>query len=227
MDVYFQRWSAVQHRISEACRKLGRARETVTLLAVGKQHPASAIAALHGLGQRAFGENRVPEALAKQAELAGLEIDWHFIGPVQSNKTSDLAAHFQWVQSVDREKILRRLNDQRPDHLPPLNICLQVNIDNEPQKAGLAAAELPAMARLASSLPRLQLRGLMCIPEAGASAVHTRASFAQLRALYETLRSQGLGLDTLSMGMSADLELAIAEGSTMIRVGTDLFGERN
>ena len=222
----FQRWSEVQNRIASACRAAGRAPGSVQLLAVGKQHPAEAIRQLHALGQRAFGENRVDEALSKQAALADLDIEWHFIGAVQSNKTRDLAGHFDWVQSVDREKILRRLSEQRPAELGELNICLQLNIDDEPQKAGLPPADLEAMAELAEQLPGLRLRGLMCIPEAGASEAHTRASFARMRGLFTQLRAQGHPLDTLSMGMSGDLELAVAEGSTMLRVGTDLFGPR-
>ncbi|MEJ2535214.1 MAG: YggS family pyridoxal phosphate-dependent enzyme [Gammaproteobacteria bacterium] len=221
-----QRWRAVHERMAAACVAAGRDPGEVTLLAVGKQHPASALRALHGLGQRAFGENRVPEALGKQDALADLAIEWHFIGPVQSNKTRDLAARFQWVQSVDRDKILRRLADQRPEHAGTLNLCLQVNIDREPQKSGVDPDRVEPLAALAAEQPRLRLRGLMCLPRAGRGESETRRSFARLRELQERLRSLGHDLDTLSMGMSGDLEWAIAEGSTMIRIGTDLFGPR-
>jgi hypothetical protein len=221
-----ERLRRVSQRIAAACDRAGRDPETVRLLAVGKQHPAGALRALFELGQRAFGENRLQEALGKQEALADLAMEWHFIGPVQSNKTRAIAAHFHWVQSVDREKLLRRLSRQRPPERTPLNILLEVNIDREPQKAGLAPEQLPALAELARELPGLRLRGLMCIPAWGRADEATRTSFSAMRALYESLRKEGHELDTLSMGMSGDLELAILEGSTMVRVGTDLFGPR-
>lgn len=221
-----RRLASVRERMAEACRKSGRSGDSVALLAVGKRHPVDAIAALNDLGQRDFGENRLQEALVKTRTLADRDITWHFIGPVQSNKTRDIAAHFDWVQSVDRAKIIQRLNDQRPDTLPPLNVCLQVNIDEEPQKAGALADALPALAERVEACERLRLRGLMCIPALSAEPEKTRDSFLRVAALAEALRQSGHGLDTLSMGMSGDLELAIEAGSTLIRVGTDLFGPR-
>ncbi len=213
--------------IDSACADAGRDAASVRLLAVSKRHPVAAIRKLQAQGQLAFGENYVDEALEKQAALADVDIEWHYIGPIQSNKTRDLAAHFQWVQSVDREKILKRLSAQRPDDLPPMNICLQVNVDAEPQKAGAAPADLPGLAELAGGLPGLRLRGLMCIPRATDSITQTRASFARTRECFEALCVAGHELDTLSMGMSGDIAPAIAEGSTMVRVGTALFGPRD
>jgi pyridoxal phosphate enzyme (YggS family) len=224
---YEQRFRQVRGRIADACAEAGRDAASVRLLAVGKMHPSEAIRSLHDLGQRAFGENRLQEALDKQEQLRDLDLEWHFIGAIQSNKTRAIAENFDWVQSVDREKILQRLSDQRPESAPPLDILLEVNIDREAQKAGVTPEELPALAALARSLPRLRLRGLMCIPEWGREAAATRASFAAMRELFESLYDRGYELDTLSMGMSGDLELAIAEGSTMVRVGTDLFGPRS
>lgn len=212
--------------MGRACAKSGRAVESVTLLAVSKVQPADAIAALNDLGQRDFGENRLQEALAKQRALSDRNITWHFIGPVQSNKTRDIALHFDWVQSVDRAKIIQRLQDQRPENLPPLNLCLQVNIDEEPQKAGALAEALPDLAAQVAASDRLRLRGLMCIPERVDDPARTLDSFRRVGELAERLRKAGHELDTLSMGMSGDLELAIEAGSTLIRVGTDLFGPR-
>jgi pyridoxal phosphate enzyme (YggS family) len=210
----------------QACADSGRTGERVTLLAVSKRQPVEAIAALNDLGQREFGENRLQEALAKQAALTDRDIGWHFIGPVQSNKTRDIAAHFDWVQSVDRPKIVQRLQEQRPDGLAPLNVCLQVNIDEEPQKAGATAAAIPGLAARVAACDRLRLRGLMCIPELSDDLGKTLESFRRVARLAEQLRAEGHELDTLSMGMSGDLELAIEAGSTLIRVGTDLFGPR-
>lgn len=217
----------VRLRLENACREAGREPGSVALLAVGKRHPPDALRAVHALGQRDFGENEVQEALEKQEQLGDLDIRWHFIGTVQSNKTRKLAEHFDWVQSVDRAKVLRRLSEQRPEQSGPLNICLQVNIDHEPQKSGLDPARLVDMAELARSLPRISLRGLMCIPRATDDSEAARDSFRRTRSLYDGLRREGFDLDTLSMGMSADLELAVLEGSTMVRVGTDIFGPRN
>jgi len=215
----------VRARIDLALESSGRRTETVDLLAVSKLHPSDRIRDLYGAGQRQFGENYVQEALQKQQQLLDLDIIWHFIGPLQSNKTREVAEHFCWVQSVDREKLLRRLSSQRPESLPPLNILLQVNIDLEPQKAGCRPEEVEGLAQLTNTLPGLKLRGLMAIPSVQASDAATN-SFVKMRQLFEKLRAEGLELDTLSMGMSADLESAIKAGSTMVRIGTDLLGER-
>ena len=221
-----QRLDSVHQRMALACKMSGRDPSGVTLLAVSKKQAASLVRRFFMLGQTAFGENRVQEALAKQQELADLAIDWHFIGPVQSNKARELAEQFDWVQSVDRIKILQALSRHRPASLPPLNICLQINIDREPQKSGLAPEALATLAEQAAEAPGIRLRGLMALPRFSHDPEVTRDSFARLRMLYETLREAGHELDTLSMGMSGDLELAIAEGSTMVRVGTDLLGPR-
>jgi hypothetical protein len=216
----------IRTRVETACKTAGRDPAEVVVLAVSKRHPAAKIRALHALGHTRFGENYVQEALPKIAELAELGLEWHYIGPMQSNKTKDAAEHFQWVQSADRAKILRRLSSQRPATLPPLNICIQVNIDREPQKAGAAPDETAALAGLCLELPGLRLRGLMCIPRIGTDAFDPAGSYARMFELYQSLRGDGLPLDTLSMGMSADLEAAVRHGSTMIRIGTDLFGPR-
>lgn len=216
----------VRARVATACESAGRARGDVRVLAASKSHPAERIRDLFGLGQRAFGENYVQEALAKQARLNGLDIEWHFIGPLQSNKTREVAAHFDWVQSADRPKILRRLSEQRPVGLPALNVCIQVNIDREPQKAGVLPESAEELARMALGLPGLRLRGLMTIPRMGDEEYDPSDSYRRMNALVRELRASGLDLDTLSMGMSADLEQAILHGSTMVRVGTDLLGPR-
>jgi len=221
-----QRLDSVRQRMVLACEMSGRDPSGVTLLAVSKKQAASLVRRFFMLGQTAFGENRAQEALAKQQELADLAIDWHFIGPVQSNKARELAEKFDWVHSVDRAKILQALSRHRPSSLPPLNICLQINIDREPQKSGLAPEALATMAEQAAEAPGIRLRGLMALPRFSHDPEVTRDSFARLRMLYEALREAGHELDTLSMGMSGDLELAIAEGSTMVRVGTDLLGPR-
>ncbi|MDT8408744.1 MAG: YggS family pyridoxal phosphate-dependent enzyme [Wenzhouxiangellaceae bacterium] len=216
----------VERRIDTACRQAGRARAEVTLLAVSKTRSADEIRRLCASGQTRFGENYADEALAKQQGLADLELEWHYIGPVQSNKTRMLAGHFDWIQSVDRNKIIQRLADQRPAQLPPINILLQVNIDREPQKSGCDPADVANLACAVAACRTLRLRGLMAIPSAESSATESRSAFAAMRALFESLRADHLRVDTLSMGMSADLEAAIAEGSTMVRVGTALFGPR-
>ncbi len=216
----------VRARMAAACESAGRPPSQVHLLAVSKQQPAEKIRSLYSAGQRDFGENYVREALQKQLQLADLDICWHFIGPLQSNKTREVAENFSWVQSVDREKLLRRLSAQRPETLPPLNVCLQVNVDAEPQKAGAAVADVPGLARLASSLRGLRLRGLMAIPALLRDGRTNPDSLARVAKLYHALRAEGLPLDTLSMGMSADLEVAIQQGSTLVRIGTDLFGAR-
>lgn len=220
------RLSKVRSRLRAACESSGRDPEEVTLLAVSKMHPAASVRSLFELGQEKFGENRLQEALVKQDELDDLPIEWHFIGPVQSNKTRDIAARFDWVQSVDRNKVLQRLSSQRPPGFPALNICLQVNIDSEPQKAGVLPHAAMALAEQARALPGVRLRGLMSIPRFEPDPERSRASFVRLSALFQQLCAAGFELDTLSMGMSADLEVAISEGSTMVRVGTDLLGQR-
>ena len=214
----------VSTRIREAAQACGRDPQTVRLLAVSKTKPADELRAACACGQRDFGENYLQEALAKQAELVDLELTWHFIGPIQSNKTKPLAEHFAWVHSVDRLKIAERLSAQRPAHLPALNICLQVNVSGEASKSGCTPAELPALAAAVAALPNLRLRGLMAIPEPTADVSAQRAAFASLRQLRDSLPQP---LDTLSMGMSDDLEAAIAEGATWVRVGSALFGARD
>ncbi len=217
----------VSARVSTACSQAGRPVDSVRILAVSKRQTVDKIRAMHAAGQTAFGENYLQEAAEKQDELADLGIEWHFIGPIQSNKTREIAARFQWVQSVDREKVLQRLSRQRPDHLPDLNICLQVNIDEEEQKSGIRPEDVLQLALTATGLPRLRLRGLMAIPRPPGNGHDPVHSFERLRHLFEQLCEHGLKLDTLSLGMSADLEQAIAAGSTMVRVGTDLFGPRD
>lgn len=224
-DTLDARLTALQRRIRHSCQAVGRDPGTVALLAVSKTRPADEIRALAALGVTQIGENYLQEALAKQAALADLALTWHFIGPIQSNKTRDIAAHFDWVHSVDRERIAHRLHDQRPAHLPPLNVCIQVNIDDEASKSGVAPAEVPALAALIATLPRLRLRGLMTLPRADA-ADGNRAAFRALAMTLSQLRHTIAGLDTLSMGMSDDFEVAIAEGATLIRLGTALFGPR-
>lgn len=214
---------AIQTRIATAANAAGRAPDAVQLLAVSKTFGADAIRAAVAAGQRAFGESYVQEALVKITALADLSLSWHFIGPVQRNKTRALAEHFDWVQSVDRAVIAQRLNDARPATLPPLNVCLQVNISGEASKSGVMPAELPALAQAVAQLPRLRLRGLMAIPEAGVDPDLQHAQFRRLRQLCDDL---DMPLDTLSMGMSDDLEAAIAEGATMVRVGSAIFGRR-
>jgi PLP dependent protein len=197
------------------------------LIAVSKTQPASAVALAYDCGQRDFGENYLQEALEKQAALTDLtEIVWHFIGPIQSNKTRPIAESFAWIHSIDREKVAQRLNDQRPANLAPLQVCLQVNIDDETTKSGVSLADLPALAEAVSHLPRLNLRGLMAIPAADNNPDQQRSAFRKLRQAMQSLQAQGYVLDTLSMGMSGDLDTAIAEGATMVRVGTDIFGAR-
>ncbi len=214
----------VRTRIREAAQACGRDPETVGLLAVSKTKPAAAVREAHACGQRDFGENYLQEALNKQAELSDLALTWHFIGPIQSNKTRPIAEHFAWVHSVDRLKIAQRLSEQRPAHLPPLNICLQVNVSGEASKSGCAPEELPALALAVSQLPNHRLRGLMTIPEPTRDVAQQHAACARLRQLRDDLN---LELDVLSMGMSDDLEAAIAEGATWVRIGTALFGARD
>jgi len=220
----------VKRRIAHACDEAGRDAQSVTLLAVSKTFGADAVRQAFAAGQRAFGENYVQEGLAKIALLSDLRpvIEWHLIGPLQGNKTRVVAEAFDWVHSVDRLKIAHRLAEQRPADLPPLQLCLQVNISGEASKSGLLPAEVAAVAAAVAALPaeRVVLRGLMAIPEAAADAVAQRRPHRALHELLAALNATGLALDTLSMGMSADLEAAVVEGSTVVRVGTAIFGER-
>jgi pyridoxal phosphate enzyme (YggS family) len=218
----------VRQRMVEAGVSSGRSAGSVKLLAVSKTFDARAVRAAYAAGQRAFGENYVQEALAKIVDLADLrsQIEWHLIGPLQSNKTRDVAAAFDWVHSVDRLKIAERLSAQRPPELPPLQLCLQVNISGEASKSGLLPAEVGAVAHAAAALPRVVLRGLMAIPEPATDPQAQRAPHHALHELLRALNAGGLALDTLSMGMSADLEAAIAEGATIVRVGSAIFGGR-
>jgi PLP dependent protein len=216
---------AVKGRIRDAARAAGRDEREITLLAVSKTWPASAIRQAWDAGQAAFGENYAQEGAQKAAELADLGLDWHFIGPVQSNKTSQIAAIFTWVHGVDRLKIAERLSAAR-DGKTPLEICLQVNISGEASKGGVAPGDVPELAAAVAKLPNLRLRGLMTIPEPGLDKSAQRRQFAHLRELKEELDVRGFAMDTLSMGMSDDFEAAIAEGSTLVRVGTAIFGQR-
>jgi hypothetical protein len=221
---------AVHARIVAAAQSAGRPVDEVALLAVSKTFGPEAVLEAYDAGQRAFGENYVQEALDKiaavQALRADAAIEWHFIGPIQSNKTRPIAQAFAWVHSVDRLKIAQRLSEQRPDTLPPLNICLQVNISGEASKSGAAPDEVAGLALEVACLPRLKLRGLMAIPEPEGDLQQQREPFARMRMLKEQLNAQGLALDTLSMGMSADLQAAVLEGATMVRVGSAIFGAR-
>lgn len=218
----------VRARIATATRRAGRPDDSVRLLAVSKTFDAPAVRAAFEAGLAAFGENYVQEGVTKIEALADLRerIEWHCIGPLQSNKTRPVAEHFDWVHGIDRLKIAQRLSEQRPAHLPPLQVCLQVDVDGGANKSGVGVAEAPALARAVAALPRLVLRGIMAIPEPAPDFEAQRALFLRATAVYESLRAEGLALDTLSMGMSADLEAAIAAGSTMVRVGTALFGGR-
>jgi PLP dependent protein len=217
---------AVHGRITRAATAANRAADSVTLLAVSKTFGTNAVLAAWQAGQRAFGENFVQEGVAKITELSHLPIEWHFIGPVQSNKTRPIAEHFAWVHSVEREKIAQRLNDARPPQLPPLNVLIQVNVSGEASKSGVEPGAELALAAFIRRLPRLRLRGLMAIPEPTPDADLQRRRFALLRRLLQPLRAEDAGVNTLSMGMSDDLESAIAEGSTLVRVGTAIFGKR-
>jgi len=231
------RHAALVARIRAAARAAGRAPDEVTLLAVSKTFGADAVLRLAEVGQRAFGESYLQEALRKMAacrdqwaaRASGRSrdaLEWHFIGPVQSNKTRAIAEHFDWVHSIDRERIALRLSEQRPGGLPPLSVCIQVDVSGESTKSGCAPDDAPALAHAIAALPRLRLRGLMAIPAPTDDPALQRAQFARLRAIHDALRAAGLPLDTLSMGMSGDLEAAIGEGATIVRVGTALFGSR-
>jgi pyridoxal phosphate enzyme (YggS family) len=218
----------VHERIASACSRAGRPVQSVTLLVVGKSHPAGALREAAVAGERSFGENYVQEALEKGEALADLrgDLQWHLIGPLQSNKTRVAAERFDWVQTVDRVRTAERLSAQRPAHLAPLSVCLQVNISGEASKSGLAPGEVAAAARAVAALPRLALRGLMALPEPAGDFEAQRLPHRALRLLFEALRGDGFDLDTLSMGMSDDLEAAIVEGATLVRVGSAIFGER-
>ena len=217
--------------IAEAARGVGRDPASVTLLAVSKTFGLDAVIEAAEAGQRAFGENYLQEALDKQHAVQTLRpdlaLEWHFIGPIQSNKTRPIAEHFAWAHAVDREKIARRLSEQRPPNLPPLNVCLQVNVSGEDSKSGVAPTEVLALAQAVVTLPGLQLRGLMAIPEPAEDFESQRKPFALLRALQQQLTEAGIPTDTLSMGMSADMDAAIAEGATIVRIGTAIFGKRD
>lgn len=224
-----QHLEEVRQRIAKAAASASRDGASVKLLAVSKTFPAEDVRAAFDAGQRAFGENYVQEGVAKITALSDLrgELEWHFIGPLQSNKTKVVAEHFDWVQSVDRLKIAQRLSDQRPPGAPPLNVCLQVNVSGEESKSGVEPAEAASLAHQIAALPGLRLRGLMAIPEPAATLEAQRAPHARLCALMDALCADGLELDTLSIGMSADLEAAVLEGATMVRIGTAIFGARD
>ena len=226
MNNSLERLKSVRLRIEKSCVSAGRQPDEVSLLAVSKRQPADKIIVFNKLGLISFAENQLQEALDKQKELAQFDLQWHFIGTVQSNKTRAIAENFHWVQSVDRQKILKRLSAQRPDSLDPLNICLQVNIDREPQKGGANPDEILPLAEFARGLSNIRLRGLMALPRLSNIPSEQRTSFRNVRILYEKLKNAGHDLDTLSIGMSSDLEIAISEGSTMVRIGTDLLGKR-
>ena len=219
--------SAVRARIHTACQAAGRPENGVSLLAVSKTFGADAVEAAFAAGQTAFGENYIQEAVQKITQLRHLPLQWHCIGPIQSNKTRPVAEHFDWVQTVDRLKVAQRLSEQRPAHLAPLQVCIQVNIDGGATKSGVAPDDALVLAQAVALLPGLRLRGLMCIPEPAADFVAACTVFKRARGLFDALNAAGLALDTLSMGMSADMDAAIASGSTMVRVGSAIFGSRS
>jgi pyridoxal phosphate enzyme (YggS family) len=216
----------INHQIEMAATDFDRETDNISLLAVSKRKPASDIRSAYKYGQRDFGENFVQEAQGKMQELADLDIVWHFIGPVQSNKTRVLAESFDWVHSVDRLKIAQRLSSQRPESMPPLNICIQVNIDLEASKSGVSPGDITALAESIRHLPQIRLRGLMAIPAQRTTFELQREPFAKLKQSLQDLQQRGLDCDTLSMGMSHDMRAAIAEGATLVRIGTAIFGER-
>ena len=227
MSHYENAWQAVAERIARAVQNAGRAPGSVRLLAVSKTFPAESVRGVHAAGQRAFGENQVQEGAAKRQALADLrDVEWHLIGPLQANKTRVAAATFDWVESVDRLKIAQRLSAQRPQSLGPLDVLVQVNLSGESSKSGVAPGQALALAREVAALPRLRLRGVMGIPAPTEDVAQQRAQFRRLRECFEQCVAAGLAMDTLSMGMSADLEAAIAEGATQVRVGTAIFGMR-
>ncbi len=227
MTAILSNLQAINCAIAQAAKAAGRGADAVRLLAVGKTFPAVALREAYAGGQRAFGENYLQEALDKMASLRDLPLEWHFIGPLQSNKTRSVAEHFAWAHSVDRLKIAERLSAQRPAHLPPLNICLQVNVSEEQSKSGVTPDEVEALAQAVLPLPGIRLRGLMAIPAPAQDEASQRKPFAAIRHLLERLNRQGMQLDTLSMGMSHDYAAAIKEGATIVRIGTALFGVRD
>lgn len=226
-DSLGERYERILTRIATAALRYGRAADSVRLVAVGKTQPIEALRQLAQLGHEDFGENYLQEALPKIQALADLRLTWHYIGQLQSNKTRAVAEHFQWVHTLDRERIAVRLDAQRPYHAPPLDVCIQVSLADEPGKGGLPPGQVAALARRVRELPRLRLRGLMCIPPPQQDFEAQRAQFAQLAECARQLQQCGFDLDTLSMGMSGDLEAAIAAGATLVRIGTALFGERS
>ncbi len=221
-----QNLQAVQHAIAQAARAAGRDPQKIKLLAVSKTFPTSAIREAYNAGQHLFGENYVQEALPKIGALIDLPIQWHFIGPIQSNKTRAIAKNFSWVHSVDNLKIAERLSVQRPDNLPPLNVCIQINTSGELSKSGIGMEQAAELARAIEQLPQIKLRGLMTIPAFAADPEMQRIPFSRLREIRDALNTRDLALDTLSMGMTHDLHAAVLEGSTIVRVGTGIFGER-
>jgi PLP dependent protein len=227
MGMIYDNLQTVRAQIAAACADCGRNPNEVSLLAVSKTFGAEAVRQAYAAGQRQFGENYIQEGVDKIAELAGLQgLVWHMIGPIQSNKTRLVAEHFDWVHSVDRLKTAQRLSQQRPAHLPPLQVCIQVNIDGGANKSGVAPDEALELVAQVSALPQLCLRGLMVIPEPATDLVAARASFHWARDLFDTVKQRFPGCDTLSMGMSADMAAAVQQGSTMVRVGTAIFGQR-
>ena len=226
MSTIQTRLLAVRARIDAACQAANRNPQAVTLLAVSKTFGPDAVREAHAAGQTAFGENYIQEAVEKIAALRDLPLQWHCIGPIQSNKTRLVAEHFDWVHTIDRLKIAQRLSEQRPAHLPPLQLCLQVNVDGGDNKSGVPPNEALALAREVAALPNVRLRGVMSIPEPAPDFIAALARLTDVRALFDALNAEGLALDTLSIGMSADLEAAIHAGSTMVRVGSAIFGGR-
>ncbi|MCO4888971.1 YggS family pyridoxal phosphate-dependent enzyme [Cupriavidus sp. WGtm5] len=228
MSVIAANLQAVRQGIAAAAQQAGRQPADVALLAVSKTVSPDRIRAAYAAGQREFGENYVQEGIDKIAALADLRghLQWHFIGPLQSNKTRPVAEHFDWVHTIDRLRIAERLSTQRPAGMPALQVCIQVNISGEASKSGVAPAEVPALAHAVAALPKLRLRGLMAIPEPAHDSAAQRRPFAAMRAMLQALRADGLALDTLSMGMSGDMDAAIAEGATLVRIGTAIFGAR-
>jgi pyridoxal phosphate enzyme (YggS family) len=227
MTAILSNLQATRQAIEQAAKTARRNVTEVRLLAVSKTFPAAAVREAYVGGQIAFGENYLQEALDKIGALRDLPLEWHFIGPIQSNKTRPIAENFAWVHGVDRLKIAERLSEQRPPHLPPLNICLQVNVSGEDSKSGVAPTDVLELAQAVRPLPRLKLRGLMTIPSPATDEIEQREPFAQMRVLLEQLNSQGMALDTLSMGMSHDFPAAILEGATIVRIGTAIFGSRD
>lgn len=221
-----EQYRAVQEQLAQACAKSGRSIDDVQLLAVSKRHSVQSIEHIYQLGQRAFGENYVQEAVEKSEALSSLDIEWHFIGPIQSNKSRLVAESMHWVHTVDREKIARRLDEQRPSDMGPLNVLIQVNVSQQDSKSGITLSDIPALAQLIDQLPNLELRGLMCIP-APANETDLEQDFMAMQSALNELRSHYPTVDTLSMGMSQDLELAVTCGSSLVRIGTAIFGQRD